>query len=254
MIFGILCTSEHVAAQVDWFTSPIIHTQQLPWQLAFYIVDSDVNHADAIRLDLISESSTLFTPNPRLWSPNDLMYHLLPHLAALPAATSVVDLGCGSCRDLIYLAEDPNLLLNYVGIDHNKKGRSRALSFAARRGITRPFDFIAMNLRRIQCLDKWARMNGPISCIFGCRFLLRDLFTILPDLVILGGLVAWMHFVYPADGSKWRWEHPRKPSDILSVGELRARFESSSFEILCDTIVVDTDHGRPMQLFIAKKR
>ncbi|KDO21496.1 hypothetical protein SPRG_12460 [Saprolegnia parasitica CBS 223.65] len=258
--FGLLCPRDRSKAQVqvDWFLSETIRVQQLPWRcLAFYIVDSDDTAAEANALGLVGAQTPLF-PQPRLWSPNALLFELVPAVVGSKAGptAAVIDLACGSGRDMVYFAEEvlavqPDLCNRFIGVNDNRSGRKKGLAFASRRGVGKVVDFIKMDLNRVGPFSQHAW--GPIQCVYGCRFLNRRLFAVIRALVPVGGVVGWMHFCAPPDGSPWRWAHPSQISDILKLGELRRRFEDC-FEILVDTVVPDTDHGRPMNVFVARKR
>ncbi|OQR82134.1 hypothetical protein ACHHYP_16367 [Achlya hypogyna] len=236
VVFALLCSSDRAtaAAQVDWFLSEQIRTQQLPWtRLAFYIVDSDAICAEAAALGIVGAALTLF-PQPRLWSPNALLYDLVPVVLAssAPANSAVLDLACGSGRDIVYFAEEvlakgsvPGRPQRFIGVDHNCMGRKKALAFADSRGVGNAFEFVKMDLNATAPLTTYDW--GPVHCIYGCRFLNRELFPVIPVLLPVGGLFAWMHFCMPPDGSEWRWPHPTKAADILAVGELRKWFAST---------------------------
>ncbi|EQC37425.1 hypothetical protein, variant [Saprolegnia diclina VS20] len=259
--FGLLCPRDRTKAhaQVDWFLSETIRPQQLPWRhLAFFIVDATDIAAEAHALDLTGAQTPLF-PQPRLWSPNALLFELVPVVAGAkaPSNAAVLDLACGSGRDVVYFAEEvlatdtPDLPHRFVGVNDNRMGRKKGLALAACRGVAKAVDFIKMDLRSVGPISQYAW--GPLQCIYGCRFLNRRLFAVIRALLPVGGVVGWMQFCAPPDGSPWRWTTPSKISDILKLGELRSHFDDC-FEILVDKVVLDSDHGRPMNVFIARKR
>ncbi|OQR88975.1 hypothetical protein THRCLA_09990 [Thraustotheca clavata] len=255
--FGVLCPRSYAKAmeQIEWLTSETIHTRQLPWRLlSFYIVDSKDVQEEAIILGLTEKEKKMY-PHPRLWSPNALLYSLVPIVIATktPLDCAIVDLGCGSGRDIMYFAEEmiaKDKKMRYIGVDHNRNGRKKALDFASRRGIGDAFSFVKMDLNEPELLLNHS--FGQVQCFFGCRYLNRSLFPVVQTLLPPNGIFGWMHFCMPPDGSEWRWQHPSKSADILQNRELYELFKST-FEILVDLIEYDTDHGRPMNLFIARK-
>ena len=104
------------------------------------------------------------------------------------------------------------------------------------------------------CLSKIAEDFGRIRLLYGVRFLIRPLFPLLQKFLEPGAMIAWSHFTLEEDGS-WGYPHPKTTKFILEFNELESLFgEKDGFEILVNKHIRDTDHGRPLQIFIARKK
>ncbi|ETW01838.1 hypothetical protein H310_06409 [Aphanomyces invadans] len=264
--FALLCSPANADDQVDWFTNADLHPTKHPWQVEFYVLDTPATRAAALKLAIVAAPDT---PRPyplaRLWTPNSLMTHLLPRLiqAATTAASAptpspvVFDLGCGSGRDIMFLAEELQAQgatsWRFCGVDHNKTGMATTTAFARRRRVHDAYSFVQMDLRKLDAVQRMLeRHQSDVQCVFGCRFLHRDLLTVVRDVLPVGGIFAWSHFAMPADG-QWRWQHPSKPRDILRRDELATLF-AQDFDVLLNVFESDSDHGRPLNQFIAVRR
>ncbi|RHY03346.1 hypothetical protein DYB25_011124 [Aphanomyces astaci] len=191
------------------------------------------------------------------------MLQLLPILGHVAASTSpsssvVMDFGCGSGRDIMFLAEEMRAQgvtsWRFYGVDHNKAGMANTIAFAGRRGVHAAYSFVQMDLRKLDAVRGILRKHqNDIKCVFGCRFLHRDLLAVVRDELPVGGVFAWSHFAMPADGRPWTWPHPSKPRDILGRDELVTLF-ADEFEVLVNVFESDSDHGRPLNQFIAVRR
>ncbi|KAF0697796.1 Aste57867_11539 [Aphanomyces stellatus] len=267
--FALFCPPAKAHEQIDWFTNAELHPTKRPWLVEFYVLASDTVLVDAKQLSLVAAHDAPLFPQPRLWTPNGLMHHLLRVIAAEPRSSSssamIYDLACGSCRDIVYLGEELRkrcLPYRVCGIDHNKAGLVNTAAFASRRGIGDLFQFVEMDLRKTE-LVRALLLQPPsstkstaaavVKCVFGCRFLRRDLLLAVRDALPRGSIFAWSHFVMPDDGV-WKWGHPTKRSDILDRDELCRLFAGCDYDILLNEYESDSDHGRPLNLFIARKR
>ncbi|CAK4094218.1 unnamed protein product, partial [Aphanomyces euteiches] len=256
--FALLCPEDKAGEQVEWFMNADLHPTKQPWLVQFFVVDSDQTRETAERLSLLASSMVpSIYPYPRLWAPNSLMIPLLSMLKAstpFPAGSVVYDLGCGSGRDIMFLAEEMRgSNVSFCGVDYNKTGARNTPSFAERRGVADTYTYKLLDLRKQDLVRAMLEQsNHSIVCVYGCRYLNRDLLDVVQSALPVGSLLAWSHFSYPTDG-EWRWQHPSKPSDILQHDELLERFGSNGFEIILNAYETDSDHGRPLNQFIARK-
>jgi tellurite methyltransferase len=173
----------------------------------------------------------------RLWDPPSwLRSHegLLPP----PALGPVLDLGCGSGRASVWLAERG---YRVIGIDH----QSAALALGARLAASQGVDcrFVQADLRRPDALAE-----GGWGLVVNVRFLHRPLLDRLGSLLVPGG-VAVVRTFREAPGYTG---HPR-PKHRLRRGELLAAFPRPFWSVLAHQEDHDAD-GRPGAGVVARRR
>jgi hypothetical protein len=279
----------------------------------------------ASTLGMLSEpNEALPCPLPRLWQPdpvveNELLPLLLETLAALPTSTQTTkeafiwDLGCGSGRDICYLAEEykrarsrsnvnPKISsrsdsdaattpgeqvqdvtlgkARFIGFDNHKGSAARCLPFWKNRMVddcteTRLVDlnkvaqFDAMLEEEQQIVNNNYNINGStatatsqVVLCYCIRFLNRKLLVHIATSKACttcslqkGAIFAISHFCKEEDGGPWPFAHP-KEKHVLDRSELSKLFGDTNdgdWIILKDSLVTDSDHGRTMIHFIARK-
>ena len=183
--------------------------------------------------DLLATGSS----RARLWSPPAaLVRHrdLLPPPALGPA----LDLGCGSGRACVWLAERG---YRVTGIDHQSEALELGARLAAGCGVA--CTFVAADLRRPGSLPP-----GPWGLVTAFRYLERPLLARLENRVVPGGVVCVRTFAdRPGYGG-----HPG-PRHRLARGELTALFAGGTWEILVHEDGHDDD-GRPAAGIVARRR
>mmetsp|Transcript_9247 Transcript_9247/g.18833 ORF Transcript_9247/g.18833 Transcript_9247/m.18833 type:complete len:204 (-) Transcript_9247:177-788(-) len=121
----------------------------------------------------------------RAWRPNlllerviegDLRRNCYPWILGPQQGRVALDVGCGSGRDLVYLAEHLPPEWSAVGVDNHSYALDRALTLAKRRRV------------RVKTRLEDLRKPSPLSditadLILGCRFLHRPLLSIIRDRV-----------------------------------------------------------------------
>jgi len=143
----------------------------------------------------------------------------------LPEAGAAIDVGCGSGRDAVFLAQTLGDTWETIGVDNHKGALERAQRLADGCGVSAAFALA--NVRKQSLSDLTER---PISIVHGCRFLDRPLLRALPEVVAPGGLVVWSTFL---DGDGPPQAPPFRPSRRLQRGEMEHLFgESRGFEVL----------------------
>jgi tellurite methyltransferase len=117
--------------------------------------------------------------SPRvLWRPPDFLERwasLLPP----PAAGPVLDLGCGSGRAAVWLAQRG---YRVTGIDHQPDALDLARRLAASQGVV-------VNLVNADLRQPSAWPAGPWAAVMCFRYLQRDLLRALPERLVRGGVV-----------------------------------------------------------------
>ena len=155
-----------------------------------------------------------------------------------PALGPALDLGCGSGRACVWLAERG---YRVTGIDHQAEALELGARLAAGCGVA--CTFVAIDLRRPGSLPP-----GPWGLVTAFRFLERPLLAQLESRVVPGGVVCARTF---ADRPGYDG-HPR-PRHRLARGELPALFAGGSWEILVHEEGHDDD-GRPAAGIVARRR
>jgi SAM-dependent methyltransferase len=270
---------ESVEIQLDWFKcSRPNQSKRIPWKVVMVLVESDNLFEEAKAMDILSSiplsSSTLPEdfPLPRLWSPNPVCVLLKDYIIQRLISTesdkfTFIDLGCGGGRDLMYLAEEYlcECMRNgscskatFMGIDKHKSTHKILSEFSRNRRVQSVVEFMNQNLKSLdtsrETLKAIEMEFGSIDFILGVRFLQRELFPLLKEVMKPRSIIAWSHFTLEVDGT-WGFDHPKSSKHILQYDELALLFnEESGFEILVNHHIRDTDHGRPLQLFIARKK
>lgn len=172
----------------------------------------------------------------RLWEPPGW---LAAHESDLPPPTlgPALDLGCGSGRACVWLAERG---YRVTGIDHEPAALALAERLAASRGLG--CRFVASDLRRPEAVA-----DGGWGLIVNVRFLHRPLLARLGDLLVPGG-VACVRTFRDAPGYHG---HPR-PRHRLARGELLAACPRGRFTILAHQEDHDAQ-GRPAAGIVARR-
>ncbi|MDG6773085.1 class I SAM-dependent methyltransferase [Thiomicrorhabdus sp. ZW0627] len=174
----------------------------------------------------------------RLWASNPLLeaFSELIDLDVKGLRPSAVDLGCGGGRDSVYLAK---LGWRVVGIDQEARVIKRAKQLANRAGAA--VKWKCCDLKKDGCLPV-----EPVDLVVVMRFLNRDLFTQIRELVKPGGWIVFQTF---AEGAEV-FGSPKNPNFLLKPGELKEVF--ADFSVIIDKIDALPD-GRPVASFIAQK-
>ncbi|KAJ8908201.1 hypothetical protein NDN08_008295 [Rhodosorus marinus] len=178
------------------------------WELSAVFSEVDV------RDDLISTD-----PSVQCWRPNDFLECVIEELKdRLPAVGVAIDYGCGSGRDVVYLAQRLKGW-RVIGVDNHSNALARAERLARRYGVD--VEFICQDLR------KDPNLNTTADLVHGCRFLSRPLLVYCKHEVLKDdGLFVWSTF---ADGV----ENPAPPyrtSRRLVQGELKRLFPDEELE------------------------
>lgn len=162
------------------------------------------------------------------WRPNSFLSAVLGAFD-FPAAGAAVDVGCGSGRDAVAMAQRlPGWRVR--GVDNHEAALERGRALARSCGAA--VDFRNVEIRKAG-LASLSDPELPLRLVHGCRFLHRPLLDALPGVLAPGGLVVYSHFEDPVDGPPPA--PPFRRGRRLERGELRSLLgESRGFEVLCD--------------------
>lgn len=193
----------------------------------------------------ISCTTSRHPPDSTPYRPNSFLAAVLAALE-LDASDEVglaVDLGCGSGRDAVYLADRLLQIAprwNVLGLDNHEAalGRGRALAARARPSPPRPAPSLTFEHRDLRKggleAALAARPMHPLRLVHGCRWLDAPLLASLPELLEPGGYLLWSTFVDPPDGSA-PLKPPFRRSRRLSSGQMRELIgESAGMRVLYD--------------------
>ena len=238
-----------------------------------------------------SESSS--SKLPRSWDPDEMVGAvLLPLLRkemknGSPGGRQlyVYDMASGAGRDVAFLAEE--LLCSSVSgdggqfhvtaIDHryNAKQSNIVQNFFERRNVREVTSVVKANLSKWEAMREIlvsARIaNGgadgssgddasshdikTTDILYCVRFLVRPLIRALASCSLLraGTIFAISHFCVAEVGSVWPFDHP-SPETVLERDEMNDLFAANGWDVVHDKIATDSDHGRTLVHFVAKKR
>ncbi len=172
-----------------------------------------------------------------LWSPPPWLEDNIGWLPP-PAAGPVLDLGCGSGRAMVWLAEKG---YRTTGIDWQPEALELGRVLAESRGVS--CDFRQGDLRDLEQLPR-----GPWSIILNFRYLQRDMLNELPSMLLPAGVALVRTFRHVAGYEG----HPHR-RHRLKTGELLKAFPAGSCEIIAHEESFDPD-GRPAAGIVARRR
>jgi rhodanese-related sulfurtransferase len=206
-----------------------------------------------------------------------------------PQLLQVWDLGSGAGRDVAFVAEE--LLLatrnkmaqpcfSVMAVDHryNDKETDITSRFLERRGVNHVTNVVKLDISEWKNVETailqhnhddddnkeiGAVSSGVTLALYCVRFWKRSMVDALVHSSALpaGTLFGLSHFCKAQPGAKWDFDHPSEKT-VLERDELATLFANAGrvngncghkWEILHDEIALDTDHGRTMVHFVARK-
>ena len=165
------------------------------------------------------------------WRPNSFLAAVLrSQQLGNPPDGVVVDVGCGSGRDAVFLRQqlqDP--AWDVVGVDNHAGALERGLALA--RSCASDVRFVKTNVRKQPLNECVAADAQPISFVHGCRFLDLAMLELLPELLAPGGVVVWSTFL---EGCEFI-APPFRASRRFEFGQMRRICgEENGFTVVCD--------------------
>lgn len=201
------------------------------------------------------------------WRPNSFLAAVFRSIGTLPHEDepgAVLDLGCGSGRDAVYLAKElqrRGCKWLVTGIDNHEAALQRGRELAESNHIeTTSCSFVNADLRRGGLDETLGAAGLPLRLVHGCRFLDVDLLCRIPQLLAPDGLFVWSTFQDPSDDSR-PLAPPFRTSRRLRRGQLAAMLGEDSrgnggLEVLCDVEGELLTRGEwvPASFFVARRR
>jgi hypothetical protein len=239
---------------------------QQPWKVRNVVVTDDKFWKQAQDLAICSTSAPIaHFPLPRLWQPDcmvrDVLLPLLKDRLAQGNEFQVWDLASGAGRDVAFLAEEllasrdnSQTSVKVVALDHryNVKETNTVTSFFERRQVGQATKCVQMDLSQWSTLQDSLTQHCNVGAFFCVRFWKRSLVEELAKAALSKGtLFAISHFCKPYVGAEWIFEHPSEKT-VIERNELRDLF-SDGWDVLHDEIAMDSDHGRTMIHFVARR-
>lgn len=181
----------------------------------------------------------------RLWQPAPLIERFVRAIAPahgiLPSKG--LDIGCGSGRDMVYLAAHG---WDMTGIDYLDGALQRAQALAASQQVNIQTECRDLETGTDPFAD-YADATFGLVCV--ARYLHRPLFPWMQRILQPGGVVIYQTFMQGCENTAIG--RPRNPNFLLRPGELVEQFAGA--EILLDE-VENLDDGRPVSAFICRMR
>ena len=239
---------------------------------------------------LDNESSIIIknnTSGQRLWQPDPMVENILfpllvkaknndknnnrimsslssPSSSSSNNSSEIWDLASGSGRDIAFLAEElyttnPNTDYKLIAIDHryNAKETKIVNDFFGRRGVGNQTSSIKLNLSNWTTLEQAmssSLLNNHVAAMFCVRFWKLELVEAIANSqsISSGVLFGLSHFCKPTEGAPWNFDHPSEKT-VLERDQLFNLFQAQ-WDIVHNEIALDSDHGRTMIHFIARRR
>lgn len=177
------------------------------------------------------------------WRPSALVRRFVEQVSAPKDRVLVrgLDIGCGSGRDLVYLAMHG---WQMTGIDLRSEMLEKAQALATRQKVS--ISTWQRDCEQIE--DPFSDLaDASVGLIHVARYLHRPLFPVFNRLLAPHGYMVYHTFMQGCEvfGS------PKNPRFLLAPHELAKVF--SDYQILLDEVITLAD-GRPMSAFIARKK
>jgi len=259
--FALLLDYKQREAALDYFMttkSQFNNSVRIQFPIKFFIISTPAVLA-ALQAQVPLPPSRFV---PRLWVPDPVMAHVEPLMAS---HARVVDLGCGSCRNLTFLAERaPPCCTEFFGVDNHPGAPARTAPMFQYHGVSPAL--LDLDLRKEGNRHELARAaEGTPTIFIVVRYLNRALLAFLASRLPRHSTLVVSHFcravnrpaasgaLGASDGGDptWPFDHPR-PSQVLDRSELGGLFSKPRWAVSRDVIVLDSDHGRTMHQFIAQ--
>lgn len=187
--------------------------------------------------ELTKETTTGFC-----WSPNPFLKERIEQVEKEIGIGTVLDVGCGSCRDMIFLSARGWFV---TGIDNREKLLQQGLALSQKYGVSEHISPLVCNIKHGLPLQ-----NDAFDLIHICRFIDRPLMDLLCKKVKKNGLFLYSHFLEGCE--KTEVGHPKNRNGFFENGELEQILIRNNFAIV-DCVYNELPDKRPMIHVYARK-
>ncbi|EPY34745.1 type 11 methyltransferase [Strigomonas culicis] len=184
---------------------------------------------------LPSEQLTRETTEGFCWSPNPYLKDKIQQVEQEIGVGTVLDVGCGSCRDMIFLSTRGWFV---TGIDNREKLLQQGLALSQKYCVSEHILPLVSNIKQGLPLR-----NDAFDMIHICRFIDRLLMDVLCKKVKKNGLFLYSHFLEGCE--KTEVGHPKNRNGFFENGELERILIKNNFTIV-DCVYNELPDRRPM--------
>eukprot|EP00941_MAST-03F_sp_MAST-3F-sp1_P002134 g2134.t1 len=203
----------------------------------------------------------------RLWNASPCLIKVIKKIEdKKPCFGEVIDIGCGSGRDCVYLASRG---WNVIGIDNKAIQKERFESLVENSNIVKQCSFRLIDVEKEWCTN--TNTNKQIlhaDVVHMARYLHRPLLRVIRDAIVRpGGFVVIHTFMrFDINGNREDTWNPKKEKFLLEDDELFKMFNDHSgksvignqnvswkWEVVLDEKKALND-GRPVCYFVAEKK
>jgi len=249
-----------------------------PWKVSHVLLDSDDFWSEAQNMGMVFQPSTMHNRRPqvRLWQPDSMVENILLPLLVVKAkndidnqrsssnsSSEVWDLAAGTGRDVAFLAESLHVTsMDYklIAIDHRYNAKETKIVndfFDRIVGVGNQISSLKLNLSSWKTLEQAKSstlVNNQVAAMFCVRFWKPHLVEGIANSksISSGVFFALSHFCKPTTGASWNFDHPSEKT-VLERNQLFDLFKAQ-WDIIYDEIALDSDHGRTMVHFVARRR
>jgi len=192
----------------------------------------------------------LFDPAPAVVKWVDHMESKLAEQAEEGAPKTVLDLGCGSGREVVFLARRG---WNAVGVDEFHHALGRMMKLASSHNVEDSVKPVKCSVHPSGTLrgdDSFAQQKYDLVVVV--RFLQKEFLPTIASLVRPGGFIVYETFAVEGAGEN-AVERTPKTGRLLSVENLQSAFPGSEFEHISSSLRTLPDK-RILRCFVAQRR
>jgi hypothetical protein len=283
---SLLCGSKN-GRQKPWKVAHVLLDTEDFWNEASQNIGMVVVQQQQQQQDKLDNESSIIiynnTSGQRLWQPDPMVENILFPLlvkaknndnnnnrimSSSPSSNTnsseIWDLASGSGRDIAFLAENlyttnPNTDYKLIAIDHryNAKETKIVNDFFDRRGVGNQTSSMKLNLSNWTTLEQTMSsnlLNNYVAAMFCVRFWKLELVEAIANSqsISSGVLFGLSHFCKATIGAPWNYDHPSEKT-VLERDQLFNLFQAQ-WDIVYNEIALDSDHGRTMIHFVARRR
>ena len=245
--FVVVCKKE-LNKVYDWFMKQPFNIEGfLIWEEINYLPKNNRNDKINNRND---KNAFPFQPCPLLKQEIKFMKSMIEN----NRDTNIIDLGCGSGRDIIFMAKyfDKS---NIIAVDNLPGKITQVRDFAKNYNLSNIIE-IQKDIRQAGSLHELFNdyqqsnkniVDNGLSIVIISRFLCRDIFEEIYKLLNVGGMLCIHSFL--TCNIK-----PKKMKDKIDVEELESVFHVKyGMKILRNNVYIQPDDGRKLSMFLAMK-